>query len=67
MPGSAAEEAGFQPQDVITAFNGTPVESYADFTALLKRCRAGAKIKCTVWRDGQLGIIEATLQALPTE
>jgi S1-C subfamily serine protease len=67
LPGSAAEEAGFQVEDVITAVNGTSVQSYADFTALLRQYRVGTKVVCTVWRGGKLGTVEAKLQPLPTQ
>ncbi len=50
-PGSAAEEAGLQADDVITAVDGDPI---FDFEQLREKVRGsnGNAIDLTVWRDG---------------
>lgn len=65
-PDSAARAAGFERGDIITAYNGLPVESYVELESLLRQSRAGQKIKFTVWRAGQLGVIDVILQSMPS-
>jgi S1-C subfamily serine protease len=65
VPGSAAEMGGFQEGDVITAFRSQPVQSHAEFFALLKQCRAGEKVRFTVWRAQELGTLDVVLQPMP--
>ncbi|MDD9923005.1 MAG: RIP metalloprotease RseP [Boseongicola sp.] len=52
-PGSAAEEAGLQENDVVIAVDGDEI---FDFDALRDRIRAseGATVGLTVWRDGSI-------------
>ena len=42
------------------------VQSFVELEALLRQSRAGQKIKFTVWRAGQLGVIDVILQPMPT-
>ena len=52
--GSAAEDAGIQPNDVIEEVGGKPVTSSAALTKLLKDAKAANKRHAVllVWRDG---------------
>jgi regulator of sigma E protease len=58
-PGSAAEEAGFQPGDVIVAANGRKISSFDDLT-VVTRLGSGEEIAFTVERNGQTIVILAT-------
>jgi regulator of sigma E protease len=60
QPGSAAEEAGFQPGDVVLAIGGSEIESFSDVQRVVS-ADAGAKLTFTIRRDGR----EVTLQATP--
>jgi S1-C subfamily serine protease len=46
-PGSAADDAGLEPGDVITAVDGTAVRAPADLTAALKGHAAGSPVTLT--------------------
>lgn len=58
-PASAAEEAGFQPGDVIVAANGRRIASFDDLM-VVTRLGSGEEIAFTVERDGEIMTIRAT-------
>ncbi|MFC4173364.1 RIP metalloprotease RseP [Microvirga sp. GCM10011540] len=58
--GSAAERAGFQPQDLILSIDGRRIETFADMQ-LLVSSSAGESLTFTVERGGQT----VTLSAVP--
>jgi len=51
-PDSPAAEAGLQPGDIITEFNGTKVHSRRELMELVERATVGAHQKLSVLRDG---------------
>jgi serine protease Do len=51
--GAPADQAGMQPEDVITAVNGDPVNSATDLTTRLARQQPGDRVTLTVVRDGR--------------
>ncbi|WP_378146903.1 trypsin-like peptidase domain-containing protein [Cnuibacter sp. UC19_7] len=59
--GGAAQKAGLQVGDVVTAFNGIQVQDYIDLTALVRAQAAGATVKITYLRDGQSKTVDVTL------
>jgi Do/DeqQ family serine protease len=61
--GSAAEEAGIKPGDVITAVNGKKIKSFAELRAKVGTLGSGKKIKLEVIRDGKKLTREAVLKA----
>ncbi len=64
--GSPAALAGLQPNDLITAFNGTPVQ---DFQALqqLTSQHLGESVTLTIWRDGKTMDVTLTPRANPPQ
>jgi len=52
-PGSPAERAGIKTGDVITAFNGKPVESGRDLSRAVASMRPGTQAPVTVAREGK--------------
>jgi len=50
---SAAEKAGLQIGDIITAVDGKTITSSSELTALVKTYYAGDTAEITVWRDGE--------------
>src|SRR5690606_10336643 len=52
QPGSAAERAGFLPDDLILTIDGTRIETFADMQ-LLVSSSAGESLAFTVERGGQ--------------
>jgi regulator of sigma E protease len=58
--GSAAERAGFQPDDVIVSIDGQPIESFSDMQRLVS-ASAGERLTIVVNRAGA----PVTLEAIP--
>ncbi|HZH12566.1 MAG TPA: RIP metalloprotease RseP [Microvirga sp.] len=59
IPGSAAEEAGFQPQDVIRFIDGTRIETFADMQMIVSSS-SGEPLNFVVERNGQSVNLTAT-------
>ena len=51
--GSAAEKAGLQPDDIITALDGKAVAGSSELTSMIKQYHAGDTAELTVWRNGE--------------
>jgi len=51
-PGSTAEEAGLEPGDIITKFNGTTIESEERFASMIKSIKPDGIVALKVIRDG---------------
>ena len=59
--GQAADRAGVQRLDVITALDGQPVRSPDEVVAVVSGRRAGDTLKLTIFRDGKTLNLTATL------
>jgi S1-C subfamily serine protease len=66
-PGGAAEEAGIEPGDVITEFDGKEVTSIEDLYAALRSTAPNQTVDVTVLRQGSEQTLEVTLQDRPAE
>lgn len=51
--GSAAQQLGILPGDVLTCFDGTPVTSVSGLQNLLRTCQPGNRAELLFSRDGQ--------------
>ena len=60
-PNTAAQAAGLQQGDRITAVDGEPVTGSADLGRAIRNAGAGTKITLTVVRNGQTIEVQATL------
>lgn len=60
-PGSAADKAGLQPNDVITKFDGETLASFPALIELLETKEAGEKVEAELHRDGRRLTIEIEL------
>ncbi len=60
-PGSAAERAGIEVNDIITAINGNKVDSAADLRNTIGLLRSGEQISVTAVREGSAKELSATL------
>lgn len=58
--GSAAEAAGFEPDDLIVSIDGTPIESFSDLQRIVT-LSADQRLVIEVERDGE----QLTLEAVP--
>ncbi len=61
--GSAAEKAGLQKGDLVTAVNGEPVDSALSLVGYIREQSVGNTVTLTVVRGGQTTEIKATLSA----
>ena len=62
-PGSGAEQSGLKAGDIITAFNGAEVTSYAELSRQLDKCEAGDTAELVIYRatTGQTGTLSLVL------
>lgn len=51
--GGAAEAAGIQANDVITAINGTEISGVSDLKRILAKASAGDELSLVIWRKNQ--------------
>ena len=61
VDGSAAQQAGIEPGDVITEIDGKKVKSAADVGEIVGKLRPGDRVRITVQRDGKEKTLTATL------
>ncbi|WP_400999415.1 S1C family serine protease [Agromyces sp. GXQ0307] len=59
--GGAAEAAGLQSGDVVTALNGIPITDQTDLTAQVRALAGGAEAELTYTRDGESITVTVTL------
>jgi len=59
--GQAADKAGVQRLDVITAVDGQPVRNQDELVSVISSRRAGETVKLSVWRDGKTLTLTVTL------
>ncbi|MFC9919514.1 S1C family serine protease [Agromyces binzhouensis] len=59
--GGAAEAAGLQSGDVVTALNGIPITDQTDLTAQVRALAGGAQAELTYTRDGESNTVTVTL------
>jgi len=65
--GSPAEKAGIETTDIITAFDGKPVESSSDLPRIVGATRPGSTASVEVWRKGQARKLALTVGELQEE
>jgi serine protease Do len=65
--GSPAEKAGVETSDIITTFDGKPVESLSDLPRFVGSTRPGTTVPLEVWRKGSARKITVTVSELPEE
>ncbi|WP_440712216.1 trypsin-like peptidase domain-containing protein [Gordonia sp. FQ] len=51
--GSPAARAGLKEGDVITKWNGKPIEGADELTVAVRKSKIGGEVKFTYWRDGR--------------
>jgi serine protease Do len=67
LPGSPAEDAGLQVSDIITEFDGAPVELSSDLPHLVGRIKAGNEVQVKIFRNGGTSALTVKVGALPIE
>jgi serine protease Do len=66
-PGSAAEQAGLKPNDVLVKFEGKPLASANQLLNLIAQTTPGTTVAVTVLRDGKEVDLKATVAERPSE
>ncbi|MEZ4503500.1 MAG: trypsin-like peptidase domain-containing protein [Dehalococcoidia bacterium] len=66
QPGSPADEAGLQADDIIVAFDGEALTGESDLPAALDAHKGGDTVNLEVERNGQTLTLQATLGGGPT-
>ncbi len=64
-PGSPADKAGIQANDVIVSFNGTPITSASDLTTAIHPLKPGDHVTVGIYRGPTERTVEVTLGARP--
>ncbi|MCH8065941.1 MAG: trypsin-like peptidase domain-containing protein [Chloroflexi bacterium] len=64
-PGSPADAAGLQPNDIIIRIEDTPITNSGDLVEVLRRYRAGEQVVVHFYRDGSEAETDVTLGARP--
>ncbi len=65
QPDSPAAAAGLKSQDVITSFNGTPITSHRQLSAVVGRTPVGKAVPVVVSRDGKETKLTVTVREAP--
>lgn len=65
QPGSPAEEAGVQNNDIILAFNGITIEQSSQLPFYVGQIRPGTAAELTVLREGETMTLPVVVGALP--
>jgi len=65
--GSPADKAGIEATDIITRFDGKPVESSSDLPRIVGATRPGASAQVEVWRKGAARTLSLTVGELQEE
>jgi len=61
MPGEPADQAGIKPNDVVVAFEGTPLHGPRDLQRVVAATPVGKRVKVVVIRDGKETELEVTI------
>jgi serine protease Do len=59
--GSPAERAGIESSDIITRFDGKPIDSQSDLPRFVASIRPGTKSELEVWRKGSARALSITV------
>jgi len=65
--GGAAEQAGIEPGDIITALNGEQVSEWDHVRTIISNAKPGQNMTIGVWRDGGMLSFDVTLGEVPAE
>jgi serine protease Do len=65
VPGDPADQAGIQPNDIITKVNGEAVTSSRDLTNLAANLGVGEKASVTIIRKGESQVLEVEIGRRP--
>ncbi|MFC1587938.1 S1C family serine protease [Planctomycetota bacterium] len=67
IPGSAAEEIGLKPGDIVLALNDKPVKTWRDILLAIRSSKVGDKLKIKYSRNGEILTQSAILKERPPD
>lgn len=67
VPGSPADQSDLKPGDVITSWDGTPVDDSNYLKLAVARSKVGATVKAVVVRDGEEKSLDITVGQRPAQ
>lgn len=62
VPGSSASDAGLEPDDVITSFDGKKLNEDVDLASLINAKKIGDSVEVKYWRDDEEKTVRVTLK-----
>lgn len=65
IPGSPADRAGIEEGDIITHFNGTPIDQNNSFSRLIREAGIGENVVVALLRDGDVIELSLVLERVP--
>ena len=65
LPGGPAEKAGFEPGDIVTEFQGSPVDGERSLLHQVAQAKVGQSVPVKVWRQGAFKTLQASLAERP--
>ncbi len=65
--GGPAEKAGLESGDIITKFNGKPVESSSDLPRIVGGTKPGLSVSMEIWRKGTTRNVNVVVGELPED
>jgi len=63
LEGSAAQDAGIQPQDIIVEFDGQKITEDSDLAQLINQQKVGSRVQVRIWRQGEFQNLNVTLRS----
>jgi len=67
VSGSPADKAGIMQGDIITKFDGLTVDNNHELATLISTKKVGDRVQISVWRNGKILDIQATLVTAPNQ
>lgn len=65
IPGSPADKAGIQENDIILEANGTKIDDQNALAKIIGGLKVGDTVDLKVWHKGQTNAVKVTLQEAP--
>jgi len=65
LPGSPADQAGIQENDIILEVSGTKIDENNSLAKIISGLKVGSTVELKVWRKGETSTVKATLQEAP--
>jgi len=65
IPGSPADKAGIQENDIILEVNGTKIDNKNSLAKLIASFKVGGNVEIKIWHKGKTDVVKAVLEEAP--